>query len=107
MVHSGIADFTDVSFDVPGAAAHLAGTFNLLNERIDLAGKLAMQADLSQATKGIKSFLLIPLDPFFKKKHAGAVIPIRITGTYQHPSYGIALGDKQANRITKRLRASR
>jgi len=107
VTRNGIAEFTGVSFDVPGAAAHLAGTFNLLNERIDLGGKLAMQADLSQATKGIKSFLLIPLDPFFKKKHAGAVIPIRITGTYQHPSYGISLGDKQANKIAKRLSGRR
>jgi len=52
---------------------------------------LDMQAELSQTTKGIKSFLLKALDPFFKKKHAGAVVPIKITGTYGHPSYGLSL----------------
>ena len=31
-------------------------------------------------TTGFKSFLLKPLAPFFRKKKAGAVVPIRITG---------------------------
>ena len=80
-----------MTFSVPGALAHLNGTFNLINEQINLHGTLDMQAKLSQTTKGVKSFLLKALDPFFKKKHAGAVVPIKITGTYGHPSYGLAL----------------
>jgi hypothetical protein len=47
-----------------------------------------MDAKLHQATSGIKSFLLKAVDPFLKKnRRGGAVIPVRITGTYQHPSY--------------------
>jgi hypothetical protein len=100
VVRNGVATFTNASFRVPGAVAHLAGTYNLLNERVDLSGTLAMQADLSQATKGVKSFLLKALDPFFKRKHAGAVVPIQITGTYEHPQYGISLNPKKAKRLT-------
>jgi hypothetical protein len=93
-LRNGIATFSNVTFSVPGALAHLNGTFNLLNERIDMHGTLAMQAELSQTTKGIKSFLLKALDPFFKKKHAGAVVPVKITGTYAQPSYGLSVTGK-------------
>ncbi len=91
LLKDGIARFSTLSFTVPGALVRLHGTYNLLNQRIDLRGTLAMRADLSQATKGIKSFLLKALDPFFKKKRAGAVVPIQIGGTYSHPSYGVTL----------------
>jgi hypothetical protein len=39
-----------------------------------------MDADISHATTGVKSMLLKPLIPFFKKKKAGAEIPIAVTG---------------------------
>jgi hypothetical protein len=94
-LRNGVATFSQLSFGVPGATARLEGTYNLLNDRIDLHGTLAMQADLSQATKGVKSFLLKALDPFFKKKHAGAVVPVRIGGTYSHPSYSVDLTGKK------------
>ena len=91
ILRNGIATFSNVTFSVPGALARLSGTFNLINEEINLHGTLDMQAKLSQTTKGVKSFLLKALDPFFKKKRAGAVVPIKITGTYGHPSYGLSL----------------
>ena len=50
-----------------------------------------MDAKLSQTTTGVKSFLLKALDPIFKTNKAGAVIPIRITGTRQNPSVGLNL----------------
>jgi hypothetical protein len=78
-------------FTTPGATARGGGTYSLLNKRIDLHGKLAMQASLSKAAGGIKSLLLLPLDPFFKKKNAGAVLPVKITGTYSHPTFGVSL----------------
>ncbi len=43
-----------------------------------------MQSEISHAATGFKSFLLKPLDPFMKKRKAGAVIPIAITGTAGH-----------------------
>ena len=88
VVKDGTATFTDLSFNVPGAKARLHGTFNLINHIVDLHGTLFMDAKLHQATSGIKSFLLKAVDPFLKKnRRGGAVIPVSITGTYQHPSY--------------------
>jgi hypothetical protein len=40
---------------------------------------------------GIKSIFLKPFDVIFKKKPKGAEIPIKLTGTYYHPEYGLEL----------------
>jgi hypothetical protein len=50
-----------------------------------------MDASLSKAAGGFKSVLLLPLDPFFKRAHAGAVIPIHIGGMYPHPTFRVSL----------------
>jgi len=78
---------------VPGAAVLLTGTYGLRTGKLDFRGELRMHATLSQATTGVKSFFLKALDPFFKKQHAGAVIPIKITGTRNSPSFGLDLFD--------------
>jgi hypothetical protein len=84
----GTATFTTLSFRVPGADARLHGTYNVVDQTIDLRGTLLMQAKLSQATSGVKSFFLKVLDPFLKKNHhGGAKMPVSITGTYSHPSF--------------------
>jgi hypothetical protein len=88
---AGIATLSEALFAVPGAVARGAGTYNLSNEAIDLRGKLAMRATLSKAAGGIKSLILMPLDPFFKKDGAGAIVPVRITGTYSHPVFKVLL----------------
>ena len=88
VVKDGVANFSELSFRVPGALAKLHGTFDLASEKIDLHGMLLMEAKLPQATSGIKSFLLKAIDPFLKKnKRGGAKFPVSITGTYQHPVY--------------------
>jgi hypothetical protein len=76
---------------VPGAVARGGGTYDLTTEAIDLRGQLSMRASLSKAAAGFKSVLLIPLDPFFKKNGAGAVLPVRISGTYSHPVFKVSL----------------
>src|SRR5205823_1366131 len=86
-LHGGVATFTDISFLVPGATATLSGTFSLITEKVDLHGKLATAAKLSKTTTGIKSVLLKVLDPLFKSKHAGAVIPVALTGKYGHTQF--------------------
>lgn len=91
MVRDGVARFADVSFYIPSASAYMDGTYNLLNERVDIRGTLKTEAKLSQTTTGIKSVLLKPFDPFFKKKRSGATIPVEMTGTYNHPHFGIDL----------------
>ncbi|HEX4769896.1 MAG TPA: AsmA-like C-terminal region-containing protein [Bryobacteraceae bacterium] len=90
-VRNGIANISAAQFTVPGASATGGGTYDLSAHVINLRGKLAMQASLSKAVKGIKSVFLIPLDPLFKKNGHGAVLPVKITGTYEHPRFGVSL----------------
>ncbi len=90
-VRNGVADFSRASFHVPGATAHLKGDYSLITDQIGLSGTIAMQSSLSKAAGGVKRVFLKPLDPFFRKENAGAVIPIRITGTPAKPSFKVAL----------------
>lgn len=76
----GVAHASQLVFEVPGASVTANGTFDVRSEKVDMTGTLRMQTDLSHVTTGFKSFLLKPLAPFFRKKKAGAVVPIRITG---------------------------
>jgi hypothetical protein len=88
---NGVATFSQVSFFVPGAHGNMNGTYSLLNKRVNLHGTLRMQATVSQATTGKKSFFLKVLDPFFKKKHAGAEVPITMTGFYGKTHFAAGL----------------
>jgi AsmA-like C-terminal region len=87
-LRDGVAKFSALSFNVPGASARMDGTYNLLNEQIDFHGTLKTDAELSQETTGVKSALLKPFDPLFKRKKAGAAIPVKMTGTYRDPQFG-------------------
>jgi hypothetical protein len=89
VLKDGTATFSTLSFSVPGALAQLHGTYGLLNERVNLHGTLRLDEKLSKGSKGIKSFLLKALEPFLKKKRSNEVVPVKLTGTYTHPSYGI------------------
>ncbi len=90
-LRDAIASLSAALFAVPGAVAEGGGTYDLTNHAIDLRGKLAMHASLSKATTGIKSVLLTPLDPLFKKNGAGAVLSVRVSGTYSHPVFKVSL----------------
>ena len=88
LLQDGIAHFSELRIRAPGAGVKLHGTYGLEKQNVNLHGMLYMQATLSQATSGIKSILLKPLEPFLKKnRHGGAKFPVGITGTYSHPSY--------------------
>jgi hypothetical protein len=93
-VRDGVAKFSDLSLNVPGASARMSGSYYLLNQQIDLHGTLKTEAHLSQETRGIKSALLRPFDPLFKGKKAGAEIPVKVTGTYQNPQFGFDVMSK-------------
>ena len=84
--------FSSLSFSVPGATVQLQGTFGLLSQALDFHGTLRLQAKVSQTTTGIKSLLLKPIDPLFEGKGAGTVLPIRITGTREEPSFQLEIG---------------
>jgi hypothetical protein len=85
----GTVNFSQLEFQVTGAAVDLAGQYSLNNSQLDFNGDLLLQARLSQTTTGIKSFLLKAINPFFAKKGAGTDVPIRITGTREKPSFSL------------------
>ena len=92
---NGIASFSSLSFHIPGAWVDLHGNYKLRSEKIDMRGTLRMKATLSQTQSGIKSWLLKPLDPFFRKKGAGFLAHIYIRGTKNDPQPGINLFGRQ------------
>jgi hypothetical protein len=98
VLKDAIATFSDLSFGVPGALALVHGTYGLLTERINLHGTLQVDNKLSKGSKGIKSVLLKSVEPFLKKKNAGEIVPIKIDGSFSHPSYGLDVGPQLAKR---------
>ncbi len=89
VLNHAIATFSDLSFSVPGALARLHGTYGLLTQNINLHGSLQLDNKLSKGSKGLKSVLLKSVEPFLKKKNAGEIVPIKVGGTFSHPSYGL------------------
>jgi hypothetical protein len=87
-------NLSTLSFKVTGADVEVAGTYGLDSGQIDFHGHLLLDAKLSQTTTGAKSFLLKAVDPFFAGKHGGSSLPIKITGTKDHPQYGLDLHHK-------------
>lgn len=83
-IEDGVAASKHVAFQIDGARADLSGTFNFHNKVVHLTGNLRMDTDISHTATGFKSFLLKPLAPFFKKKNAGALVPIAVTGGPGH-----------------------
>jgi hypothetical protein len=43
----------------------------------------------------MKAVLLKPLDPLFKRKRAGAVVGVEMTGTYNASHFGLSLPAKK------------
>ena len=89
-LQNGVATFSGLGFQVPGADASMHGTFNLLNQKVDLHGTVKMDAKFSQSTSGIKSLFAKVLNPFFDKNR-GSVVPVLVDGTYQNPHFGLDL----------------
>jgi hypothetical protein len=107
---SGDIVFSRLGFAVPGADITLAGDYNLDSGQLNFRGRLALQAKLSQTVTGVKSFFLKAVDPFFKGKNgekAGTVLPIKITGTKDHPLFGLDFGNKKNETRGNKDEASR
>jgi hypothetical protein len=79
-IRDGVVSTERLTFAVPGASADLNGSYNLSSGNVHLVGSVRMDSDISHVTTGLKSLLLKPLIPFFRKDKAGAVIPIAVTG---------------------------
>jgi hypothetical protein len=83
--------FSTLEFNVPGALVSLRGSYALRTEAIDLRGHLQLASRLSRTTTGVKSALLRVLDPLFRDGLGGSILPIKITGSRSHPSFGLDL----------------
>jgi AsmA-like C-terminal region len=94
VLDNGVITFRGLTFSVTGAEVALNGKYALEKEDLDFHGKLRMKAKLSQTMTGAKSFLLKAFDPFFRK-NGQTEIPIKITGTRDHPSFGLDLRHKE------------
>ncbi len=96
---NGVVSFSRLDFHVEGARLATDGTYDIDNGQLDFRGKLALEASLSRTTTGVKSIFLKAVDPFFRGKNGGSVLPIKMTGTKDDPKYGIDLfdhGEKKA-----------
>ncbi len=89
---NGVLSLSNLAFDVEGASVLVNGTYAVRGGSLDLHGTVRMQAKVSETTTGVKSFFLKMIDPLFHRKGAGAVLPIRITGTLSQPSFGLDIG---------------
>jgi hypothetical protein len=102
-VKDGTAAFTNLGFGIPGANAEMDGTYDLVSHKIDLHGTLKMDSSLSNLAHGPKAMILVVLDPFFKRKPRGSEAPVKITGTYEHPAFGLDLQGHKKTEVGKRL----
>ena len=89
-VRNGTAVITNGTFEVPGANAFLHGSYNLLNQAVDLHGTLDTRGHLSDTTSGFKALVLKAITPvFFKKRGRTRIVPFQITGGYGNTTIGI------------------
>lgn len=98
---NGVAQFSDLAFDLEGASARLTGSYQLASERLDLHGDVWIDAKLSQTASGAKALLLKVAEPFFRSKGGGSRIPIKITGTRSDPQFALDLGTRTPPRKTE------
>lgn len=89
VMREGTIAFSPVSFDVPGAAVNLTGTYDLSEDQVDFHGQLRLDAKVSQTLTGWKRWVAKPLDPFFSKDGAGTLLKIQVVGSGSHPNFGL------------------
>ena len=90
VLKSGQVRFESLVFALPGAEVQLAGTYGLKSQALDFSGTVGMDASISKAAGGgIRGFFLKAVDPIFRKKGKGAVIPITITGPREQPKFAV------------------
>jgi hypothetical protein len=85
----GIAYFAELTAQDGDASAWFRGNYDLTDERVNMHGKLKTEASLTKTTSGIKAVFAKALEPLFKKGPHAKVIPVKISGTFHHPSFGL------------------
>jgi AsmA-like C-terminal region len=92
-VNNGVATLSNVSFSAPSTLAQLHGTYNMLDQKVDLHGILHTNGKLSDTTSGFKALVLKAVGPFLKQKSV-TVVPFTITGTSSDPSFALDFAGK-------------
>ena len=101
-LQNAIGRFSDLDFRIPGAHARVRGTYNVISHQIDLDGQMWLDTKLSNTTTGAKALASKVIDPFFHKgRHKGEIVPVRMGGTYEKPSYGLAIEDQKAEDVPR------
>jgi hypothetical protein len=77
LLKDAIATFPDVLFIIPGALAHVHGTYGVLTQQVNFHGTLRVDNKLSKGSKGMKSFVPKLVEPFLKKKRSATSFPSR------------------------------
>jgi hypothetical protein len=85
----GIAQFSKLSARDGNASAWFRGNYDLTSEHVNLHGQLTTEASLGKTTSGIKAVFAKALEPLFKKGSHQKVVPVKISGTYHNPSFGL------------------
>ncbi len=71
--------------------ANMQGAYNLNDERVNLQGDLMVDKKFSKTAQGLPTHVITWAGEklFAKSTGAGEILPIKLTGTYDHPSFGI------------------
>jgi hypothetical protein len=85
----GIARFSQLSARDGDASAWFRGNYDLTNQQVNMHGQLTTEASLGKTTSGIKAVFAKALEPLFKKGKHQKVVPVKISGTYRKPSFGL------------------
>jgi hypothetical protein len=93
-VRQGVARFHGLKIGDGGASALLTGNYHLIDERVRMHGTLATEASIGKTTSAIKAAFAKVLEPLFRKDRHEKLIPVRITGTHQHPNFELDVGSK-------------
>jgi hypothetical protein len=87
---NGVAHFSNLSYTVPGAHASMHGTYSFIDERIDLHGQLEVETKFSATATGAGRLVTRVIEPLFARgRGKGEILPVKLTGIYDHPSYGL------------------
>jgi hypothetical protein len=70
----------------------MAGVYGLRGGTLDFRGDLRLDAPLSMTVTGVKSWLLKPLDPLFRKGEVGTRVAIRVEGIKEDPRFSVEIG---------------
>jgi hypothetical protein len=77
-----------------GASAQLHGIYNLIDDRVNLHGQLTTTASLAKTTSGVKAVFARVLEPLVKKRHHEKIVPVKITGSFHHPNFGLDMSSR-------------